>query len=296
MTDHKKFSGSYVALVTPFTADNEIDVPAYQRLIDWHIEQGTHGLVPCGTTGETPTLSHDEHMALITACVEASDGRVPVIAGAGSNATSEAISLAKHAENIGADAILTVVPYYNKPSQEGIYNHFKAVHDATDIPLVLYDVPGRTVASMTVDTVTKLAKLPRVVGIKDAAPDLERPLAMRTAIGDDFALLSGEDSTVTAYLAQGGDGCISVTANVAPKLCSELHTAWQKGDLKTCFEIRNKLLPLHQLMFAAPNPTPAKYAVSKLGHCDNIVRSPMTLIDDALQKRLDEALKTADLI
>ena len=229
-------------------------------------------------------------MRLITLCVEAADGRVPVIAGAGSNNTAEAIHLAQHAQNAGADAILTVVPYYNKPCQGGIYQHFNAIHDATDIPLVLYDVPGRTVVSMSVDTVCRLAELPRVVAIKDAAPELSRPLQMRARLGDRFSLLSGEDATVAAYLAQGGDGCISVTANVVPQLCAQLHDAWQDQDMDAFATCRNKLITLHQLMFAAPNPAPAKYALSRFGSIENILRSPLMSAPEDVQKQLDAEL------
>lgn len=285
------FRGSFVALATPFTEDGSVDLAAYDKLVNWQIEQGTHGLVPCGTTGETPTLSHNEHMELVSHCVKCADGRVPVVAGAGSNATDEAISLAQHAQKAGADAILTVVPYYNKPCQQGIYQHFKSIHDATDIPLVLYDVPGRTVAKFDVDTVCRLAELPRVVAIKDAAPDLSRPLEMRVRIGKDFSLLSGEDSTVAAYLAQGGDGCISVTANAAPKLCAELHNAWMKKDFDVFAEKRNALSLLHDLMFRAPNPSPAKYALYRMGIIDTPkVRLPLIEIGDALKGKLDDEL------
>ena len=290
------FFGSFVALITPFAKDGNIDTAAYEQLIEWHIDQGTHGLVPCGTTGETPTLSHEEHMALITTCVKASNGRLPVIAGAGSNNTIEAVSLAQHAQKTGADAILTVVPYYNKPCQEGIYQHFKAVHDATDIPLVLYDVPGRTVASMTVDTVCRLAELPRVVGIKDAAPDLARPLEMRARIGKDFCMLSGEDATVAGYLAQGGNGCISVTANVVPKKCAALHAAWLNGDLEHFNTAKYELYKLHDLMFAAPNPSPAKYALSKMGKIENILRLPLLPVGSDLEAELEAELKKLNLL
>lgn len=254
-------------------------------------------MVPCGTTGETPTLTHKEHMELISHCVKVSDRKIPVIAGAGSNSTQEAISLAQHAQQAGADAILTVVPYYNKPCQQGIYQHFKSIHDATDIPLVLYDVPGRTVAKFDVDTVCRLAELPRVKAIKDAVPDLSRPLEMRTRLGSEFYLLSGEDSTVAAYLAQGGNGCISVTANVAPKLCSELHTAWQDKQFDVFEEKRNALSYLHALMFKAPNPAPAKYALYKMGIINTPhVRLPLIEVSDALKVKIDQELDRLGLI
>ncbi len=291
------FKGSFVALATPFTNSGGVDYDAYDRLVNWQVEQGTHGLVPCGTTGETPTLTHKEHMELISHSVKCADGRVPVIAGAGSNATDEAISLAQHAQKAGADAILTVVPYYNKPCQQGIYQHFKSIHDATDIPLVLYDVPGRTVAKFDVDTVCRLAELPRVVAIKDAAPDLSRPLEMRVRLGREFGLLSGEDSTVAGYLAQGGDGCISVTANAAPKLCAELHTAWQKKDFETFEARRNALSYLHKLMFRSPNPAPAKYALFKMGIINTAkVRLPLIEVGETLRQNIDTELARLGLV
>ena len=290
------FRGSFTALITPFR-DGKVDEQAFQNFVEWQITSGVHGLVPCGTTGETPTLTHKEHMELISHCVKSAAGRVPVIAGAGSNATQEAITLAQHAQDAGADAILTVVPYYNKPCQKGIYQHFKSIHDATDIPLVLYDVPGRTVAKFEVDTVCKLAALPRVVAIKDAAPDLSRPLEMRVRIGDDFALLSGEDSTVAAYLAQGGDGCISVTANIAPKMCAELHDAWKNKDFDTFDARRNALSYLHALMFKSPNPAPAKYGLYKMGVIETPnVRLPLMPVSDDLRHKLDEEMARLGLV
>ncbi|MGM0421475.1 MAG: 4-hydroxy-tetrahydrodipicolinate synthase [Pseudomonadota bacterium] len=290
------FFGSIVAMITPFDTAGEVDTAAFDRLIEWHIEQGTHGIVPCGTTGETPVLSDEEHMALITRCVKTAAGRIPVIAGTGSNRTVTAVRFAQHAQKAGADAILTVVPYYNKPPQEGIYQHFKAVHDATDIPMIIYNVPGRTVANIEVDTLCRLAELPRIVGIKDASPDLCRPLEMRLRLGEDFCLLSGEDGTIAAYLAQGGQGCISVTANVAPKLCAELHEAWRDRDFDTFETRRNQLMKMHELLFVETSPAPAKYAAYKMGQVENVLRLPLIPVTESLAHRLDAELKKLGLI
>src|SRR5690606_38067533 len=227
----------------------KVDIDAFQQLVEWHIASGTHGLIPCGTTGETPTLSDSEHKSLIEACIEAAAGRVPVIAGAGSNATDKALELARFAEKSGADGILVVTPYYNKPSQEGMYQHYKTLNDKQGLPIILYNVPGRTGVELSVETVIRLGALKRIAAIKDASVDLTRPLLIRRALGDDFIQLSGEDGTVAAYLAQGGHGCISVTANVAPKLCSQLHTSWQKKDYKTFAKVRDALMPLHKTLF-----------------------------------------------
>ncbi|MBY0432453.1 MAG: 4-hydroxy-tetrahydrodipicolinate synthase, partial [Rhodospirillales bacterium] len=255
------FKGSIPALITPFR-NGKVDEKAYQAFVDWQIQQGSHAVVPCGTTGESPTLSHDEHKRVVELCVEAAAGRVPVIAGTGSNSTHEAIALTRHARKAGAAAALVVTPYYNKPTQEGLYQHFKAIHDAAELPIVIYNIPGRCVVDMSVETMARLAKLPNIVGVKDATADLVRPLRTRCVIGPDFCQLSGEDATVTAFLAQGGHGCISVTANIAPKLCADLHNAWNAGDLATCFALRDKLLPLHEAMFVETSPGPVKYAAS----------------------------------
>ena len=223
------FKGSMVALITPFR-NGAVDEKAFQSFVDWQIGQGTQGVVPCGTTGKSPTLSHAEHKRVVELCVEAAKGRVPVIAGTGSNSTAEAIELTRHAKKAGADAALVVTPYYNKPTQEGLYQHYKAINDAVDLPFLIYNIPGRCVVDMSVATMARLAKLPQSIGVKDATNDLARPLRTREAIGTDFCMLSGEDATALAFLAQGGDGCISVTANVAPRACAEMHEAWQKGD------------------------------------------------------------------
>ncbi len=289
-----RFNGSYVALVTPFKK-GKVDFDAFQQLVEWHIASGTHGLVPCGTTGETPTITIEEHKALIEACLEATDGRVPVIAGAGSNSTETAVELARFADKSGADGILSVTPYYNKPSQEGMYQHFKAVNDAVGTSVILYNVPGRTGVEISVDTVIRLAKLKNIAGIKDASVDLSRPLQLQVALGDDFTQLSGEDATVAAYLAQGGHGCISVTANVAPKLCAELHNAWQKRDWKNFERIRDTLLPLHKYLFIETNPSPAKYCLSKLGKITEEQRLPLLPVSAASRAKLDEAMEFAGI-
>lgn len=294
MTRQKKIAGSIVALVTPFKK-GKVDFDAFQQLVDWHVKSGTHGLVPCGTTGETPTISEAEHKSLIKACVEAARGRVPVIAGAGSNATETSIDLARAAEKSGADAILVVTPYYNKPTQEGMFQHYKAVNNACGLPMILYNVPGRTGVDISVETVARCAQLKNVAGIKDASVDLSRPLMMRHLIGDDFILLSGEDATVASYLAQGAQGCISVTANVAPKECALLHNAWSKKDLKTFGNMRDLLAPLHKALFLEPNPGPAKYALSRLGKCTEDVRLPLVPVTAGTRKAVDDAMRFAKL-
>lgn len=289
------FKGSIPALVTPFR-NGRVDEAAFQRFVEWQIGQGSSGLVPCGTTGEAPTLTHDEHKRVIELCVEAAAGKVPVLAGTGSNSTAEAIELSQSAKESGADALLVCTPYYNKPPQEGMYRHFKAIHDAVDLPLVLYNIPGRCVVDMSLDTMARLAKLPNVVGVKDATADLMRPLRARAALGPDFIQLSGEDGTVVAFLAQGGVGCISVTANVAPKLCAELHAAWNARDLDTCFALRDKLGPLHDAMFVETNPGPVKYAVSLLGHCTTEMRLPMCEVADSTKERVQAAMRAVGVL
>jgi 4-hydroxy-tetrahydrodipicolinate synthase len=280
------------ALITPFNR-GRVDEKAFQHFVDWQIKQGTNGVVPVGTTGESPTLSHDEHMRVVELCIEAADRRVPVIAGTGSNSTDEAISLTRHAKQAGADAALVVTPYYNKPTQEGLYRHYKAIAEAVDLPIIIYNIPGRCVVDMTVETMARLAKLPNIVGVKDATNDLVRPLKTRLAIGPEFCLLSGEDATITAFLAQGGHGCISVTANVAPRLCSDMHAAWQKGDLATVWKIRDRLMPLHDAMFTETSPAPVKYAASLLGLSTPDVRLPLAPCSPAAQEKVRAALEHA---
>jgi len=289
------FHGSIVALITPFR-NGSIDPTALQSLVEWHIEQGTHGLVPVGTTGESPTLSHDEHERVVELVVEAAARRVPVIAGAGSNSTDEAIHLAEHAARVGADAILVVTPYYNKPTQDGLFAHFKAVHDATDLPLIIYNIPGRSAVDMTVDTMAALAKLRNIVGVKDATCDLARPLLTALACGEDFCQLSGEDITALAFLAHGGQGCISVTANVAPRQCSEMQDAWLRGDASGALEIHKRLTPLHKALFLETSPAPVKYAVSRLGRCAADVRLPLVPPKAPTRAAVDAAMVAAGLM
>ena len=289
------FKGSITALVTPFR-DGRLDEKAFKALVEWQIEQGTSGLVPCGTTGESPTLSHDEHDRVVELCVEVARGRVPVIAGTGSNSTQEAIRLTQHAKEAGADAALLVSPYYNKPTQEGLFRHFEAIAKAVDIPIFLYNIPGRSVVDISVETTQRLSKIPNIIGVKDATCDLARPLRTRVACGPDFIQLSGEDATITAFLAQGGMGCISVTSNIAPALCAQLHKAWQTGDLDTCFSIRDKLAPLHDALFCENNPTGPKYALSLMGKCAPDVRLPLVELSDGAKRRVEAALKGLGLI
>lgn len=289
------FKGSIVALITPFR-DGKVDEAAFQDFVDWQIKQGTHGVVPVGTTGESPTLSHEEHRLVISLTVEVAKGRVPVIAGTGSNSTEEAIALTRHAKQIGADAALVVTPYYNKPSQEGLYQHYKAIHDAVDLPIIIYNIPGRSVIDMSVATMARLAKLPNIVGVKDATADLVRPLRTRVEIGPDFCQLSGEDATATAFLAQGGVGCISVTANVAPALCAQMQEAWQRGDLVEMARIRDILMPLHHAMFVETSPAPVKYAASLLGKSTPDVRLPLVPCSAEGRVAVEEAMRKVGLI
>lgn len=289
------FKGSITALITPFR-NGEVDWKSFEKLVEWQIESGIHGLVPVGTTGESPTLSHEEHHAVVKRCIEITNGRVPVIAGSGSNSTKEAISLTSYAQQAGATAALIVAPYYNKPTQEGLYQHYKAIHDATDLPILLYNVPGRTVIEFTVDTVCRLAELPRIVGIKDATSNLERQTLIRNRLGDSFCQLSGEDGTAAAFLAQGGHGCISVTSNIAPALCAQMQTAWQNGDLKKFADIRDRLAPLHKAMFCETSPAPVKYAASRLGFGTDEVRSPLISASNEARAQVDAALEFAGLL
>lgn len=295
MSPVPRFSGSIVALITPFTEDG-IDERGFQSFVEWQIAQGTHGLVPCGTTGESPTLSHAEHQRVVELCVETAAGRVPVIAGTGSNSTAEAISLTRHAAQAGADAALVVTPYYNRPTQEGLYQHYKAIHDAADLPIIIYNIPGRSAVDMTVETMARLAELPNIVGVKDATNDLARPLLTRLATGPEFCVLSGEDITATAILAQGGHGCISVTANVAPALCATLQQAWAEGDLATMATVRDKLAPLHRALFLESSPAPVKYACSVLGKSTARVRPPLVEATEPTRERVRDAMRHAGLI
>src|SRR5882757_4244272 len=261
MAAKTRFRGSFTALVTPFK-NGAVDEKVFRDLVDWQIAEGTSGLVPVGTTGESPTLSHDEHNRVVEWCVDQAGGRVPVVAGAGSNSTHEAVELAKHAEKAGADAVLVVTPYYNKPTQEGMYQHFKAINGAIGIPILIYNIPPRSVIDMSVETMARLFELKNIAGVKDATASMVRVSQQRAVLGEDFNQLSGEDATVMGYMAHGGHGCISVTSNVAPRLCSEFHVAWQKGDLKTALKLHDKLMPLHSNLFIESNPSPVKYALS----------------------------------
>ena len=290
------FNGSLTALITPFR-DGKVDGKAFQGLVEWQIDEGTDGLIPCGTTGESPTLSHDEHERVVELCIEAAAGRVPVIAGTGSNATEECVRLTQHAKTAGADAALIVTPYYNKPSQDGLYAHYKSVAEAVDLPIIIYNIPPRSVIDMSVETMARLAgDFASIVGVKDATADLTRPLSTRQAIGDDFCMLSGEDATVLSFMANGGDGCISVTSNAAPRACAEMHDAWAGGKHADAMEINSRLFPLHQALFVEPNPVPVKFAASLLDKCTNDVRLPLTPANENTQKLVRDAMISAGLL
>ena len=289
------FSGSIVALLTPFK-NGKVDEKAFQSFVDWQINQGTNGLVPVGTTGESPTLSHEEHMRVVELCIEAAAGRVPVMAGAGSNSTTESIALTRLAKQAGADAVLSVTPYYNKPTQEGLYQHYKAIHDAAEIPIFIYNIPGRSVVDMSVATMARLAKLPNIVGVKDATADLTRPLKTRLEVGPDFCQLSGEDATVVGFLAQGGHGCITVTGNVAPAQSAQLHKAWQAKDWATVERLRDQLMPLHHAMFMESSPAPVKYAASLLGLCSEETRLPIVPVTEPTRVAIREAMVKAGVL
>jgi 4-hydroxy-tetrahydrodipicolinate synthase len=290
------FKGSLVALITPMRADGSLDEAAYGAFVDWQIAEGTQGLVPVGTTGESPTLSHAEHQRAIEIAVEAAAGRVPVIAGTGSNSTAEAVSLVRHAKSRGADAVMAVTPYYNKPSQEGLYLHYLAIADAADLPVIIYNIPSRSVIDMSVETMARLAKHPNIVGVKDATANLTRPLHTRRACGADFCQLSGEDHTVLSFLAAGGHGCISVTANVAPRACADMHLAWEAGRVAEAMAIQDRLLVLHDAMFCESSPVPAKFAASLLGRTTAHVRLPLAPISEAAQARVRAAMIEVGLL
>src|SRR5215472_3398130 len=295
MAAKTKFRGSFTAMVTPFK-NGSLDEAAFRGLVNWQIAEGTHGLVPVGTTGESPTLSHDEHHRVVEWCIEEAKGRVPVIAGAGSNSTAEAVALAKHAEKAGADAVLVVTPYYNKPTQEGLYQHFKAVNDAISIPIIIYNIPSRSVIDMSVDTMKRLFDLKNIAGVKDATASMVRVSQQREALGPDFTQLSGEDATALGFMAHGGHGCISVTANVAPRLCAEFQNACLRGDYVTALKLQDKLMPLHQSLFVETNPSPAKYALSVLGKCADTVRLPMVTLSEKSKATARGAMVHAGLI
>ncbi|SFZ81297.1 4-hydroxy-tetrahydrodipicolinate synthase [Devosia enhydra] len=288
--------GSITALITPF-ANGAVDEKAFSAFVDWQIREGSHGLVPVGTTGESPTVTHDEHRRLIEICVEVTARRVPVVAGAGSNSTQEAVELARFAERVGADAVLSVVPYYNKPNQEGLFQHFAAVARATALPIVLYSVPGRTVVDLSIDTIARLRDaFPNVIAVKDATASMERASLQRQRLGDDFIMLSGEDMTALGFNAHGGKGCISVTSNIAPALCAQFQNACQQGNYIAALELQDRLTPLHKTLFLEPNPQGVKYAASRLGLCANEFRLPLVPASKETEAAIDRALAHAGLL
>lgn len=289
------FKGSITALITPFK-NGLVDEEALRRFVDWQITEGTHGLVPTGTTGESPTLNFDEHKRVIDITIEAARGRVPVIAGTGSNSTDEAIELSTHAEKAGADAILIVNPYYNKPTQEGLYQHFKAINDRVGIPIVIYNIPGRTNVDMSVATMARVYELKNVVGVKDATANLARVSQQRAAMGPEFNQLSGEDATALAFTAHGGHGCISVASNIAPRLCAEFQNMLMKGDFAGALKMQDRLMPLFDVMFVETNPGPVKYAASRLGICSAEMRLPLTPVSEQTKKAVDAVLIKVGLL
>jgi 4-hydroxy-tetrahydrodipicolinate synthase len=295
MTAKTSFRGSFTALVTPFK-NGALDEKAFRALVGWQIAEGTNGLVPVGTTGESPTLSHEEHKRVVEWCVDEAKGRVPVVAGSGSNSTKEAIDLSQHAEKAGADAVLVVTPYYNKPTQEGLYQHYKAINDAIGIPIIIYNIPGRCVIDMSVDTMKRLFELKNIAGVKDATANMVRASQQRAEIGPDFNQLSGEDGTALGFMAHGGHGCISVTSNVAPRLCAEFQGACLRGDYTTALALNDKLMPLHLALFIETSPSPAKYALSVLGRCNESARLPLVLLEEKTKAAVRDAMVHAGLI
>lgn len=291
-----RFQGSMTALITPMTADGALDEKAFVDFVEWQIAEGTECLVPVGTTGESPTLSHEEHKRIVELTVQTARGRVPVMAGAGSNSTAEAIDFGLHAQKVGADAILVVTPYYNKPTQEGMFLHFSAIADAVDLPMFIYNIPARSVVDMTPETMGRLAKHRNIVGVKDATANLTRPYHQARACGADFIQLSGEDHTALAHLAAGGHGCISVTANIAPRLCAELHRAWRDGQVKEAMRIQDRLTPVHDAMFAETSPGPVKYAASLLGRGSDHCRLPLSPVSATVKEQVRAAMVGAGLL
>jgi len=293
---NSKYKGSFVALITPFL-NNKIDETGFQKFVDWQILEGTNGLVPCGTTGESPTLSHDEHERLIDLTIEVANGRVPVMAGTGSNSTEEAIALTSYAKKAGADSALIVMPYYNKPTQGGLYAHFKAINDAVDLPIFIYNIPGRSVVDMSIDTMVKLAKLPNIVGVKDASNDSIRPILLRNALnGQDFIQFSGEDPSLLSFIASGGDGIISVTANVAPNLMSEFFKLWSDGKVTEARLLQERLMPLHISLFMETSPAPVKGAALLRGVCNGEVRLPLVKPTADTMLEVSNALERLQLL
>ena len=295
MAAKTSFRGSFTALVTPFK-NGSVDEKAFRDIVDWQISEGTNGLVPVGTTGESPTLSHDEHKQVVEWCIDQADGRVPVIAGSGSNSTAEAIELSRHAEEAGADAVLIVTPYYNKPTQEGLYQHYKAINDAIGIPIIIYNIPGRSIVDMSVETMARLYELKNIAGVKDATANMARVSQQRAAMGPDFNQLSGEDITALGFMVHGGHGCISVTSNVAPRLCAEFQAACLKGNFAAALKLQDKLTPLHINLFVETSPAPIKYAMSLIGKCANTVRLPMVPATEKAQAAVRQAMVHAGLI
>ena len=289
------FKGSIPAIITPFR-NNEVDYSSFEKVVEFLILNGSNGLVPCGTTGESPTLSHDEHKTIIEECIRMSDKRIPIIAGTGSNNTLEAIEYTNHAEKVGADAALIVTPYYNKPTQSGLYNHYKSIAENSNLPIIIYNIPGRSIVDMNIETMIELSKLENIVGVKDATNDLFRPLLTKKLMNSDFCYLSGEDGTALAYLAQGGHGCISVTANIAPKLCSDMHSAWRNNDIKKAQQINLNLSKVHHTLFLESSPGPVKYAASLLGLCSPDVRLPLVEISEKTKIQVQNSLKENNLI
>ncbi|MEC8127823.1 MAG: 4-hydroxy-tetrahydrodipicolinate synthase [Pseudomonadota bacterium] len=290
------FNGSYTALITPFT-NGRVDEAAFRNLVDFQIDNGTHGLVPVGTTGESPTLSHEEHDRVVEMCIDQAAGRVPVIAGAGSNSTAEAVRLAKHAAAAGADGVLIVSPYYNKPTQDGLYRHFTAVAEAVDVAVIVYDIPGRSIVRVSDDNLARMARdFSNIAGIKDATTDVGRPPRITNAIGSGFAQLSGEDATTLPYLAGGGHGAISVTSNIAPRQMANMHNAWQAGDVATAQDINRRMIEVHDAMFCEASPGPVKYAAELLGICSSETRLPLCEIADSSKARVEAALRGAGLM
>ncbi len=290
------FRGSITALITPFR-DGAVDEPAFSRFVDWQINEGTKGLVPMGTTGESPTVSHAEHERVIEICVQTANKRVPVIAGAGSNSTQEAVGFAKFAQKVGADAILTVSPYYNKPNQAGLFAHFAAIANSTDLPVFLYNIPGRSIVDISIETMVRLCKeCPNIVGVKDATADMARVSLQRHYLDDNFIQLTGDDLSALGFMAHGGQGCISVTSNIAPKLCNEMQEASLAGDFTKALAVQDKLAPLHSALFKDPNPVPVKYVASRLGLCEPDVRLPLVSISDNTKAEVDAALEHAGIV
>ncbi len=294
------FKGVYTALITPFTAQGTVDEKAFQEFVEWQIEQGVHGLVPCGTTGESPTLTHEEHNRVIDLCIEVAKGRVPVMAGTGSNSTDEAIMTTRHAKEAGADAVLIVAPYYNKPTQEGLYQHFKAINDAVDIPIILYNVPARSVVDIKDDTIVRLAGLKNIVGLKDATGDLARPYILREKLKniqkEQFCLFSGEDMTAVAFNVSGGQGCISVASNIMPKACAEVQEACLNNDYVSALTLHDKLVSLNSILFCETSPAPVKYAASLMGKCLPNLRLPLVEVSELSQKEIKKILSNLRLL